>query len=122
MVRLFRKKGKAEEELPDEFERIRRELHAPKKVPNPDDVPEDELGEPVIPEQQEITLPRRERDERPFLPPGLEPLTGPAPEPRRKHEEEPRHGRDSDRLDLIMSKLDTIDARLKLIEEKLKRF
>lgn len=121
-LRLFKKKEKTEEELPGEFERIRRELHAPRKLPNPEDVTDEEAGEPLVPENQEITIPRRERF---MLPPGLEPLTGPAPErepPRERHGERPRPNDNDDKLDLIMSKLDTIDARLRLIEEKLKRF
>jgi len=107
--RLKRKKGPLDDDLPGGLERVKREL----RLPGPEDVPEDELGDPLIRHEPEIggfevTIPRRHPE--------------PPPE-REKPKEEPRHAHaENDRLELILSKLDTIDARLKFIEEKLKRF
>lgn len=115
-----KKKDAMEDEMPGELDRIRRELRP--AFPKPEDVPEDELGEPLVRNEDrevsgfDITIPRK----RPEIPPELEPMGGPLPEREKPREPSRRH--EDDRLELILSKLDTIDARLKLIEEKLKRF
>jgi len=111
MVPFFRKKkGSLGEEMPGELGRIRDELNNTRRLPNPEDVSEDELGEPI---------------ERSGLPPDLESMLDrpPVHEKKREEREEPRRAHsENDKLDLIISKLDTIDARLRLIEEKMKRF
>ena len=108
MFGLKRKKGSLEDDLPGGMDRIKREL----RLPGPEDVSEDELGDPLFKRDSdmagfEVTIPRKH----------------PEPRPEHEREEKPQsQHHENDRTELILSKLDTIDARLKLIEEKLKRF
>lgn len=111
-----------EEGLPEELERFRAE-------------PKRQLGktrpggpsmEVSMGEETEFEEPSAE-DKTPFLPPDIEessrkpipsykPFKRPEPEP----EPETTHELHKDKIELILSKLDTIDARLRVIEEKLK--
>ena len=78
-----------------------------------------EVGDEELPEELEKFRVRAKfpKDDEPFLP----------EEYKRNIDETPvkkesmQSGSSDHKLDLILSKLDTIDARLKLLEEKLKR-
>lgn len=112
MVFPFRKKKKKEEPEP-----IPEELRIGRERPVPPELEKFKLKGPI-----EETLAGKAPEEeigRPLMPgPPTPPPFRPAPRAERPA---PR-AEPGDKIDLILSKLETIDARLRVIEEKLKRF
>ncbi len=87
-----------DEALPEELERFRMRREEPQPEPQPIETPTDfpslpEYGESVSVETPQPTLPEPPPEETP----------------------------PDNRIDLILQKLETIDTRLKLIEERLRR-
>ncbi len=76
--------------------------------------------------KEEVRLPADIGDSGPDLPEGLERFRATQPDfPRTEFYDKPLEVPKADqveKIDLVIQKLDTIDTRLKLIEEKIKRY
>ncbi len=98
-----------------------------KKKPEPDeDFPKSEPRRDFPEDFEQFKLPPPKIEEKPSPFERAEKITEKAEEPfvpsdiLSKTTSEVKHEKNSDKLELILSKLETIDARLRLIEEKLK--